>query len=146
VVGAGGVMGGDALQDGLGGTPDDQSVDESVAAAVLEVVGREALPEEAVGVVGEAQVLGEPGAGDGASACGIALEYQLLLDREQRTGSNCLPRLAGVLGRDEVGVRACAALRCKRYGPRPEDAQDAAFGWDRRDACVELVEVACQPA
>jgi predicted lipoprotein len=64
MVGTGGVVLGDAFQNDVECAPSHQAVNESVAAAVLEVVFGEALSKETVDVVGEVEVLSESRTGD----------------------------------------------------------------------------------
>ncbi len=56
-----------------------------------------------------------PRAAECPGAHAVGAEHHLVLGREQRLGAQDLPCLAGVLGRHEVGSRACRA-----FGGHPE--------------------------
>jgi hypothetical protein len=62
-------VGGEAGGDGLRGAVEDEGIDESVAAAVGDVGGAEAVAEQVVDVVAQAKVwVGDEVAADGAGA------------------------------------------------------------------------------
>ena len=120
--------------------PDDQRVDEAVAAAVGDVVVGEAEPPPVVGVVGQAEVGGEVQASGRPSSVGIGVQHDALLGRHQAVGADRLAGDARVLGRDEVGVRPGGARAGELEHLRPEGGEHPVGRGERRIGGVEAVE------
>ncbi len=90
--------------------PGDDRVDQPVAAVTRQVGVGPAQAAQVVRVVGERQVALGEGPPDPAPLGGVRRQHGGLLDGEERLGTEVLPREGGVLGRDEVGVRAVGPL------------------------------------
>src|SRR4029453_6742594 len=91
VVRTGVVVGADAGPDRIDVAPRDDGVDQAIAAAVTDVLVREAEGGEVVHVVRKSEVHGHVRAGYGARGRRIGLENGRLLGREQRTRADDLP-------------------------------------------------------
>ena len=91
--------------------PEDEFVDQSIRAAVGNVVLGEAEPEQVLHVVLGSEVPLDLGAGLGPSDVGVGFEHDLVLDHEQRVGAHDLAGTARVVDRHEIRVSAERALR-----------------------------------
>src|SRR5947209_10524596 len=106
VVGAGVAVLAHAGGDRFGVSPRDHRIDEPLAAARAQVVVAEPEPPQIVRVVRKLEIALEVPARARPRTCGISLEYDALLGREQRAASEDLSRTPRVLGSHEV--RMCA--------------------------------------
>src|SRR3954447_20723961 len=128
------------LGDGVGRAVGDDGVDEAVAAAVRDVLLREAEAQEIAGVVGESQVGGRVLARDLAGAGGVRLEDHGDLGGDQHPRSDAIAREAGVLRGGEVGVGAERALRGEVEHLRPERGGEPLIARHGLLSGVEAVE------
>ena len=88
MVGAGVAMLLDTSRDRRLVAPDDERVDEAIAAAAGDVVVGEALPLPVVGVVREPEIGLEVKASDLTGSRGVALEHDALLTRHEAIGTD----------------------------------------------------------
>src|SRR5262245_66576490 len=101
----------DAACKGFRIAPGDERVDQLIAPAIREIGFPEAEAPQALLVVREPQVEGAGLTRHAPRLRRRALEENFLLDAEPRLGSESLARPCGVLGRDQVRVRARRARR-----------------------------------
>ena len=104
--------------------PEDEFVDQSIRAAVGNVVLGEAEPEQVLHVVLGSEVPLDLGAGLGARHLGVGFEYDLVLHHQQRIGAHDLACTTRVIDGHEVGVRTERALGGKTQHRRPQSGQN----------------------
>lgn len=131
VVGAGLQVGGEAGRDGLRGAVEDDGVDESVAAAVGDVGGAEAVAEQDADVVAQAKVWADDEvAAEGAGVAGVGTDNDLVLGREQGAGAEDVAGVMGVAGDDEIGMGPRRAVPGQAQGPVTQRGEHSPAGGD----------------
>ena len=120
----------------------DQGIDQAVAALARDVVGGEAEPLQVRRVVRQAQVRLNRRTAERPRADRVRFQDDPLLGSQQLARTENLPGQPGVLGRNQVRMRACRPLRRQPQHPRAERREDPPL--DRNILGVEHVEVVHQ--
>ena len=125
-----------------GGAVRDHVVDQAVGAAVLDVGLLEAVFEQGVGVVAQAEVDLGVAARLGPRLLDVLVEHVGDLGDHERVGADRGAGGAGVVDGAEVGDRAERAAGAHRQHLRAQGGEDAALDRDRLRGRVDSVEEA----
>ena len=126
-------------------TPHDQGVDEPVAAAVGHVLIAVAESPPVVRVVRQVEVDRQVLPGERAGAGRVGAQHHRLLRCDEPVRAEGVAHDPGVLGRDQVGVRAGAAVAGEVQHLRTERSEHTVLDRQGRRCCVEAVEVLAHP-
>src|SRR5579863_9132852 len=117
-------------------------VEESVRPAASEFGLRETEPQPVVAIVGERHVAVHLSPGDCARGGRVRLEAHFLLDHEQLSWPQGVPRHAGLLGRHVIGNGARRTLRGEFQHQRPQRRDHNGLIPGVRRFFIEAIEIA----